>query len=75
MLYTARPRGEEIAAWLAQHPNVTRFVILDDDKDMLDLLPHLVHCDNRQGVTDELASEVIRRLNAKLTRGDERKET
>jgi hypothetical protein len=28
-------RGEEIAAWLKEHPEVERYVILDDDSDML----------------------------------------
>lgn len=29
------PRGGEIAAWLTAHPEVTSYVILDDDDDML----------------------------------------
>lgn len=28
-------RGEEIAMWLRDHPEVTQFVIVDDDSDML----------------------------------------
>jgi hypothetical protein len=28
-------RGEEIKAWLHQHPEVTRYAIVDDDSDML----------------------------------------
>ena len=28
-------RGTEIAMWLAQHPEVTRYAIIDDDHDML----------------------------------------
>ena len=29
-------RGDEIQQWLNQHPEVTHYVILDDDSDMLD---------------------------------------
>jgi hypothetical protein len=31
-----RVRGDEIAAWLSDHPEVTRYAIVDDDSDMLD---------------------------------------
>lgn len=30
-----KPRGEEIKAWLDQHPEVDQYVIIDDDRDML----------------------------------------
>lgn len=30
------PRGNEIQDWLNRHPEVTEFVIVDDDSDMLD---------------------------------------
>ncbi len=36
------PRGEEIQAWLGRHPEVTSFVILDDDADMGPLMDRLV---------------------------------
>lgn len=35
-------RGDEIKAWLDCHPEVDRFVILDDDDDMGELTNHLV---------------------------------
>ncbi len=35
-------RGDQIEAWLAKHPEVTKFVILDDDNDMGNLMDHLV---------------------------------
>lgn len=58
-------RGKEVAAWLAYRPDDdTRFVILDDDRDMGDLMPHLVKTDCNHGLTDALADEVIRRFNA-----------
>lgn len=43
------PRGTEIQAWLDNHPEVTEFVILDDDNDMLHLIDRLVHIDSRNG--------------------------
>ncbi len=33
------PRCKEIASWLADHPQVTRFVVIDDEDDELDDLP------------------------------------
>ena len=40
-----RPRHDEIRAWLKKHPQVTRFVVIDDEDDGLDDLPlfHLCH--------------------------------
>lgn len=67
-LYTAKVRGDEIQAWLDKHPEVTRFVILDDDGDMAHLMPHLVLTHGCEGLTDEIASDVIRRLNAPAQR-------
>jgi hypothetical protein len=32
----SRHRGEEIQRWLDEHPEVTNYVIVDDDRDMLD---------------------------------------
>src|SRR3569833_3046923 len=33
------PRCEEILSWLRKHPDVTRYVVLDDSDDCLDALP------------------------------------
>lgn len=58
-----RERGHEIQRYLdfAPHP-VTHFVILDDDRDMVHLLPHLVQTDPKWGITDEKGAEAIRLL-------------
>lgn len=59
-------RGMEIRAWLGLHPEVTKFVILDDE--LFDfvkrgLLPRLVKTDfGYGGLTDELAQEAIELL-------------
>lgn len=56
-------RGMEIKAWLGLHPEVTKFVILDDemfDFEERGLLPRLVKTDFAYGgLTDELAQEAI----------------
>ena len=58
-------RGKEIAVWLRDHPEVERFVILDDDSDMLeDQLPFFVQTDFEEGLTFELAEKAIEILNA-----------
>lgn len=44
-------RGDEIQDWLARHPEVERFVILDDDDDMGELLPYLVRTETLAGLT------------------------
>src|SRR5437588_4123211 len=35
----SKPRSVEIRAWLKKHPEVTRFVVIDDEDDELDDLP------------------------------------
>ncbi len=42
-------RGHEVNLWLAEHPEVTRHVILDDDSDFLPEQP-LVRTDHRDGI-------------------------
>ncbi len=64
-LWHSVPRGEEIRSWINYecatiHP--PKFVILDDEADMGDLLPHLVKTDSFTGLTPEIAQEVINRL-------------
>lgn len=61
-------RGMEIKAWLGTHPEVDRYIILDDelfDYAERGLLPRLVKpsfCDG--GLTEELAEEAIGMLNS-----------
>lgn len=58
------PRGNEIQNWLNDHPFVKRFVIVDDDADMLHLLPKLVRTDAKVGLTTEKAKEIIERFGS-----------
>lgn len=53
----APTRGDEIRAWLdvtsRGKREVGQFVILDDDRDMGDLLPYLVQIDPERGLSDD----------------------
>jgi hypothetical protein len=48
-----RPRGKEMLKWLAEHPAVTRFAIIDDEDDGLDDLP-LFQPSSKTGITPEI---------------------
>ncbi len=50
--YERMQRGWEIREWLAAHPEVTEFAILDDCSDMDDLKPWLVLTDPVYGLDD-----------------------
>lgn len=66
-----KPRGEEVQAWLDDYSKkfggsteteVTRYAILDDDRDFLDGQP-LFKTMFEYGLTDEIAKQVIEYLN------------
>lgn len=56
-------RGTEVKSWLEGHPEVTRYAILDDNNDFLVGQP-LFQTSWNQGLTDEIAQNVIAHLNA-----------
>lgn len=56
-------RGTEIKTWLEAHPDVERFVILDDDCDMGELMPFLIHVNGHCGLTGDDASRAIALVN------------
>jgi len=58
-IMAAYNRGEEIQEWLAKHPDVTYFVILDDDNDMDHLIDHLVQIDPEVGLTETDAKKAL----------------
>lgn len=60
-------RGQEIKLWLADHPEVTHYAILDDESDFDDDQP-LFKTSWETGLTDEIAKEVTDYLNSEATR-------
>lgn len=57
-------RGNEIKEWLDEHPEVTNYVIIDDDNDMLDeQYPHLVQTSWYEGINDCNVEKAINILN------------
>jgi hypothetical protein len=55
-------RGHEIDLWLRKHPEVERFVILDDCSDMAMHTNRLVQTDCQEGLLDEHVELAIRVL-------------
>ena len=68
-VYDATPRvggerGNDITAWFNRHPGNYRYVILDDDSDMIGHMDHLVQTSfYERGLTRELADRCIQMLN------------
>lgn len=63
-------RGGEIQEWLDEYfPQSENFIILDDDSDMLHLMPHLVKTQFETGLTRKKMKECINRLNQIQRRG------
>jgi HAD domain in Swiss Army Knife RNA repair proteins len=52
-----KPRRDEILAWLSKHPDVNRYVVIDDEDDELDGLP-LFQPSSQIGLTDEIVAGV-----------------
>lgn len=58
-------RGDEIKEWLSRNPDVTHYVILDDDFDMIGLEDHFVKTTFAKGLLPEHAAKAIKMLTAK----------
>lgn len=56
-------RGEEIHAWLKEHPEVTRFAIVDDDSDMEPYYNKLVKTSCQSGLLDRHVEQLIKLLS------------
>lgn len=60
-------RGGEIKGWLSRHPEVSSWVVLDDevfcDFDSCGITPHLVQTNGCEGITLEDARQAIEILN------------
>jgi hypothetical protein len=61
------PRGDDISEWLAEHPEVTDYVILDDNSDMTVHMDKLVQTTWLDGLTLSMASTVIAKLGGDAT--------
>lgn len=57
-----RFRGNEIKEWISNHPEVTKYAILDDDSDFFPDQP-LFKTSWQTGLTEEIMKEVINYLN------------
>ena len=58
-----RCRGNVIAAWLKEHPDVEKYAILDDDADFLaEQIPNFFQTDPALGLTQAIADAVERHL-------------
>jgi hypothetical protein len=62
-----QPRSKEVVEWLRQHPEVTRYAVLDDDNDGLDSLP-LFQPSPRTGLSDAIAAGLADYLDGKTDR-------
>jgi hypothetical protein len=51
------PRCEELSSWLRAHPEISRYVVLDDDDDCLDELP-LFQPSAKTGLTPDIAKGI-----------------
>ena len=59
-----RWRGAEIETWLKERQEPYKYVILDDDNDMLDTQRNnFIHTDWKVGLTEENVNEAIKILN------------
>lgn len=62
--YDKKERGHEIQNYLDNHPEITSYVILDDDNDMLDSQQNnFIETHEMYGITREDAVKAIRILN------------
>ena len=59
------PRAVEIEAWLQEHDNIDRYVILDDLPMSADLQSHFVQTNPIFGLSNAQAAKAIKILNAK----------
>lgn len=57
-------RGFEIEEWLSNNLEVERYVIVDDDSDMLERqLPYFVQTDPEHGLTETVAYRIVHKPN------------
>lgn len=60
--FSGADRGDDISEWLDEHPEVTDYVILDDNSNMTVHMDHLVKTTWLDGLTLSYASQIIGKL-------------
>jgi len=55
-------RGAEILTWLQEHPEVSAYVVLDDDTDMAGVEEHFVHINREHGLLKVHVQRALRVL-------------
>lgn len=55
-------RGEEIKLVLEKYDDVEKFIIIDDDQDMGELLPYLIRTKTSKGFTNKEYQEALKKL-------------
>ena len=60
--FPGEPRSKEVLTWLTNHPEATRYAIIDDEDDDLDQLP-LFQPSCHIGITPEIVEGVVRYLD------------
>ena len=67
VIYAYGNRADEVKLWIESHPNVTSYVIVDDEDDGFTqdeiLAAHFVQTTYAQGLTPEKAEKIIEILN------------
>jgi hypothetical protein len=53
-----QPRADEITSWLRDHPEVTRFAVVDDTQDGFENLPFF-QTDRTRGLTQDVADRLV----------------
>jgi len=54
-----KERGDEIKAWLVEHPEVTGYVVIDDRDDMSAVRDHFVQTNQETGITKREALQAF----------------
>ena len=62
-----QPRRKEISQWLHEHPEVIRYIVIDDEDDDLDRLP-LFQPSSRTGLTEEIVAGAADYLDGKTNK-------
>ena len=61
-------RADEIENWLNNHKEIEKFIIIDDDRDILGSLDNKIIVDSRFGIKEEHVLDAINILDKKIER-------